>query len=150
MSKKSWLRFILSCAGAVDARERFDGARKLRTLIDEMGELEWTMIVLSIETELKVDIPDGMDTRRAVTAAEFIERVAALPKVKDPLWNLNRFTMLVEAFLSHAESEPRKGRAPAAKKPAKKAAKPAAKKAAKAPAKKAATKPAKKTPARKR
>jgi hypothetical protein len=121
---------------------------KLADLLQEpdgLGDLDWVLVVLSLEIDLRVNVPEKLAESHKLTIGEFAAKVAALPEQDDPYWTLNRLSTLTDAILCcHCDDdEDEEDEAPPkqAGKPAKaaKPAKPA--KPAKKPAK--AAKPAK-------
>ena len=124
MSKKKWLKSLIGAVAAATDLAQFSGSMPLGRYVDAVNELNWVLMILTIETELKLDVPDKLAAARRISVDDFVERVLALPKVEDPFWNLNRMTTMAAAFAE--------GRAAAKKAPAKKSA--ARKSSAKQPA----------------
>lgn len=121
MNDETWLRHMIASAASIAGNDEPTDATNLGDALDGLGDLEWLLVVLSIETELKVDVPDTLASDRRLSVGAFVARVKALPRVDDPLWNLGRFGMLTTALLEHEEpaKRPRAKRAAKAKAPAK-------------------------------
>lgn len=111
MTKKKWLQSLIGAVAAATDVEQFSGSMPLGRYVAGVNELNWVLLILTVETELKLDIPDKLASAKRIPVNEFIERVLALPKVDDPFWNLNRMTTMAAAFAEGQAS----ARKPAAK-----------------------------------
>jgi len=111
------------------------------------GPFEWMLTILSIEIDLKIEIPEKLSDNRKLKGADWVAKVAALPKVNSKTYTLDCLSLVAQALLllESVEVEPAKAspskkvrakKSPAKKSPAKKSP------AKKAPAKKAATRKA--------
>jgi hypothetical protein len=101
------------------------------------GPFEWMLTILSIEIDLKVEIPEKLSDNRKLNGADWAAKVAALPKVNSKTYTLDCLSLVAQALLllETVEIEPAKA-SPAKKVRAKKSP------AKKAPAKKAAARKA--------
>ena len=114
MKSNVWLRKFLESLAMEAAPEPLDLTGKLTTFVELLSDLEWLLVISSVETELKVHVPYKLASNRSISLADFIARVADLPKVENPFWNLNRFGALATTLLDLAE--PQAQVAPTAKK----------------------------------
>jgi hypothetical protein len=72
-----------------------------------IGELQWVALVITIEIDLRVDIPDDLGDSLELLGTEFADRVAALPEVDDALWTYNRVSaILLGAIRGHDGGDP--------------------------------------------
>lgn len=99
MNRKKWLEEFLAASASSADIAAFDGGQPLSLLVSACDGISWVLIVLSIETELKVDIPDEVADATDVSVNEFIARVLALPKVNNPFWTFDRLSRLASALV---------------------------------------------------
>lgn len=98
MNQAEWLNAFLVASGEAAGIGTLDGWRPLSLLVEAGDEINWLLIILSIEVELKVDIPDSLADGADISVSEFIARVVALPRVTNPFWTFDRFSVLERAF----------------------------------------------------
>ncbi len=147
------LDLLLDAAQHVGIKEASEATRVTEILDgpEGLGDPNWLLMILAMQIDLKVEVPNDLIANHELTVGEFAKRISELPTTDVDKWTLICLNMAVEYFLSSEcdceecdceecncedcdcyDEEP--SEAPV--KPAKKAAKPA--KAAAKPAKRAA------------
>ncbi len=94
------LALIRAAAGAVTPTTT---TRALLEHNPDFGTFEWMVTILAIEIELGVELDEKMAQPSRAPLARFAERVAALPRIDDPGFTLDRLNLLVEACLASTE-----------------------------------------------
>jgi hypothetical protein len=61
---------------------------------------DWSLVVLAIEIDLRVMIPPSLATAFRLTARQFAEKVAALPRTENPSYTLDALKLLAHALLT--------------------------------------------------
>jgi len=115
--KKAWLEGFLS-AVAQAAGVTVSGGQPASSLAEALG-IGWLLVILTIEIDLQVDIPDRVAGGRGISLDRFVDRVLALPTKKDPFWTFTRLEGLAGAYEDRIRSLQRKIKR-AAKKPSSK------------------------------
>lgn len=114
MTRKTWVKTLLE--GIADAAgATLAPTDRLSKLTDTVSAIEWVLVVLAIESELKVAVPDALTSKRTLRVSEFVDRVVLLPKVDDPFWSLNRLGLLAGALLPDAPEKKATAKRAAAK-----------------------------------
>lgn len=76
---------------------------KLRTLLQrnpQLDPLDWSLLILSIEIELRVNMTPSLLNIGSWSVGSFARTVASLPKVKSATHTLDRLTLLVDELLT--------------------------------------------------
>lgn len=94
--KKAWLEGFLSAA-AHAAEFPISGGQRASSLAEALGP-GWLLIILTIEIDLQVDIPDRLADGRGISLDRFVDRVLALPTKNDPFWTFSRLEGLAGAY----------------------------------------------------
>jgi hypothetical protein len=80
----------------------------LRTLLrrnPQWDRFDWSLFVVSLEIDLRVEIPQRIADAHQLTVATFAKKVAALPRVAAPDYTLQILTLLAQAVLSADEAD---------------------------------------------
>ena len=80
----------------------------LRTLLrrnPQWDRFDWSLFVVSLEIDLRVDIPQRLADAHHLTIAAFSKKIATLPKVERPDHTLEMLTLLAHAILTADEAE---------------------------------------------
>jgi len=94
--KKAWLEGFLSAA-AEAAEFPKSGGQPASSLAEALGT-GWLLMILAIEIDLQVDIPDRLADGRGISLDRFVDRVLALPTKNDPFWTFSRLEGLAGAY----------------------------------------------------
>jgi hypothetical protein len=76
---------------------------KLRTLLQrnpQLDPLDWSLVILSIEIELRVNMTPSLLNIGSWSVGTFARTVASLPKVQSATHTLDRLTLLVDELLT--------------------------------------------------
>jgi hypothetical protein len=71
---------------------------RLADALNEMDPVEWPLLLLCIEIELRVDLPDELADATHLSALELTARVLALPRVSAAYWTRGRLRLLASAM----------------------------------------------------
>ena len=94
--KRAWLEGFLSAA-ADAARFTISGEQPASSLAEALGP-HWHLIILAIEINLQVELPDRLADGHGVSLDRFVDRVLALRTKKDPFWTFGRLHALAGAY----------------------------------------------------
>jgi len=94
--KKAWLEGFLSAA-AEAAEFPISGGQPASSLAEALGT-GWLLMILAIEIDLQVDIPDRLADGHGISLDRFVDRVLALPTKNDPFWTFSRLEGLAGAY----------------------------------------------------
>jgi hypothetical protein len=94
--KRAWLEGFLSAA-ADAARFTISGGQPASSLAEALGP-HWHLIILAIEIDLQVELPDRLADGHGVSLDRFVDRVLALRTKKDPFWTFSRLHALAGAY----------------------------------------------------
>jgi hypothetical protein len=87
---------------------------KLRTLLQrnpQLDPLDWSLLILSIEIELRVNMTPSLLNIGSWSVGTFARTVASLPKVQSATHTLDRLTLLVDELLTtQTISDPAQGK----------------------------------------
>jgi hypothetical protein len=72
---------------------------------DGLGEINWLLILTSLEIDLRIDISDELAEAHEMSIGEFAERIAALDEVEEDNWTLVCLSVLAEQFLCCCEED---------------------------------------------
>jgi hypothetical protein len=64
------------------------------------GPFEWMLCILSIEIDLRVDIPEKLADNRKLSALEFAQKVAALPRINSDTYTIECLALVAQALLA--------------------------------------------------
>ena len=76
---------------------------KLRTLLErnpQLDPLDWSLLILSIEIELRVNMTPNLLNIGRWSVGTFARAIALLPKVQSATHTLDRLTLLVDELLT--------------------------------------------------
>jgi hypothetical protein len=94
--KKAWLEGFLSAA-AEAAEVPISGRLPASSLAEALGG-GWLLIILAIEIDLQVDIPDRLADGHGISLDRFVAGVLALKTKNDPFWTFGRLQALAGAY----------------------------------------------------
>ncbi len=94
--KRAWLEGFLSAA-AEAARFTMSGGQPASSLAEALGP-HWHLMILAIEIDMQVELPDRLADGHGVSVDRFVDRVLALPTQKDPFWTFGRLEALASAY----------------------------------------------------
>ncbi len=80
--------------------------RQLRAKAPDVTGFDWMLIILALEIDLCVEIPPQLADDPRLTVERFAARIAALPRVRDASFTLDRLTLLSEALFAADTEQP--------------------------------------------
>jgi hypothetical protein len=72
----------------------------------KLDEFDWMLFIMSLEIDLKVQVPERLVKPSKLTLIQFAKAVTALPRVKSEEHTLETLQFLAGALLGESESRP--------------------------------------------
>ncbi len=72
----------------------------LRAARPDFSGLDWAVLLLALEVELRIEIPERMGQAKRLSLRDFAKRVAALSPVERVSFTFERLQLLTEALLA--------------------------------------------------
>ncbi len=78
----------------------------LRRSSVKLDDFDWMLFIMSLEIDLKVQIPERLVRPKKLTSLQFAKAIAALPQVKSEEHTLETLQFLAGALFGEGEPKP--------------------------------------------
>jgi hypothetical protein len=74
--------------------------RSLRRRNPQLDQFDWSLLIICIDIDLRVNVPQRLIDADQLTIADFAKKIASLPKITETNHTLEMLTLLAQALLT--------------------------------------------------